>query len=254
MKEYSVLFSMLILCFSLFSQRKDTSRVQIDLGLTGNVQTGNFERLQFINQLNVSLDAKDRKWNFTSRNLYLYQKVFGNKSQDDYLGRNFLTYRFDEKFDVFAAFFVEQYFIKRIDLHTQYGIGTRYAIIKNPRAFVQLGLMGSLSNKKYVGTNFADFDNNGEATIEGFFISPVLNFNFVLIPKRLYFNLLFWFQQDVSEGQNWRFNLETALLVPIYKGLSMKVSFNDFYENINLVGARANDTFLTYGLSYKFNH
>ena len=236
----------------LSAQQADTSRVKVELGATGNVQTGNFERLQFINQLSASFDSKNRKWNLYTRHLYLYQKVFGNETQNDYLGRNFLTYRVDEKLDVFTAFFLEKYLIKRIDLHSQVGVGARYALVKKPRAFIQLGLMGSYSNKEYIGANFSEFDNGGDATIEGFFLSPVLNTKFVVVPKRIFFNLLCWYQQDVTESQNWRFNLESSLLVPVWKGLSLKTSFNNFYENINLVGAKANDTFLTYGLSYKF--
>ncbi|WP_422859665.1 DUF481 domain-containing protein [Flagellimonas sp. S174] len=246
------LLATLLITVSNAQQVSDSTKLKIDLAATGNVQTGNFERLQFINQLNFSLDSKDSKWNLHSRHLYLYQKVFGNKSQDDYLTRNFLTYRINEKLDVFGGFFYEKFFIKRIDRNIQYGVGTRYAIIKKQRAFVQLGLMGSYANKKYVGANFQDFDNGGSDTIDGFFISPVLNSKFVIVPKRLIFNFLFWFQQDVGESENYRFNIETSLLAPVYKGLSLKVSFNDFYENINLVGAKANDTFLTYGLSYKF--
>lgn len=252
MKKISALCTLLILCFSLFCQTKDTTRISVDIGLTGNIQTGNFERLQFINQVNVVLNSKNQKWNFTSRNLYLYQTVFGNKSQDDYLGRHFAAYQINSKTDVFAAFFIEQYFIKRIDLHTQFGLGTRYTILQNNRAFVQLGLMGSYSDKKYVGANFTDFDNDGNSTIQGVFISPILNSKISIIPKRIYFDFLGWFQQDISETQNWRFNLESSLLIPLYKGLNMKFSFNNFYEHINIEGTKANDIFLTYGLNYKF--
>lgn len=234
------------------AQAPDTARIKIEIGLTGNIQTGNFERLQFINQLNASFDTKTRNWNIHTRHLYLYQSVFGNQSQDDYLTRNFLTYRINQQWDVFGAFFLEKYLIKRIDLHTQFGIGTRWAVIKKPRSLIQIGLMASYSNKVYVAANFEDFDNKGADTIEAFMISPILNSRLVLVPERLFFNLLFWYQQDVAEIQNWRFNLETALLMPVYKGLNLKVSFNNFYENINLVGVQANDTFLTYGVSYRF--
>ena len=88
--------------------------------------------------------------------------------------------------------------------------------------------MASYASKKYVGSNFQDFDNGDSDTIDSFFISPVLNSKFVIIPNRLIFNFLFWFQQDVSESENV------------------------FYVNIYLCGAKSNDTFLTYGLSYKF--
>ncbi|QLG44455.1 DUF481 domain-containing protein [Costertonia aggregata] len=256
-KQFIFLIAFLI-CFLIQSKLhgqsvKDSTRTDLDFAATGNVQTGNFERLQFINQLDFSMDSKNRKWNFNSRHLYLFQKVFENKSQDDYLTRNFLTYRIDKKLDVFGGFFFEKFFIKRININIQYGLGTRYAAVKKSRAFVQFGLMGSYAKKKYMGSNFKDFDNGGGDTIDGFFISPVLSSKFVLVPKRLIFNFLFWFQQDITEPENYRFNLETSLLAPVYKGLSLKVGFNDFYENINLVGAKANDSFLTYGLNFKFN-
>ena len=237
---------------NLGAQAPDTSRINIELGLTGNIQTGNFERLQFINQLKASFKSKDRKWEFMTRHLYLFQKVFGNKSQDDYLTRNFMSYRLYESLDAFGAIFVEKYLIKRIDLHYQFGTGFRFSIIKSPRSFIQLGLMGSYSNKNYLTADFADFDNNGNSRIETFFISPVFNSRFIVVPKRVTLTFLAWYQQGIGISQNWRFNIETALLVPIHSGLSMKVSFNNFYENINLIGAKANDTFLTYGLSYQF--
>ena len=233
------------------AQPVDTARFTLDLGLTGNVQTGNFERLQFINQLRLSLHSRDRRWNFLSRHLYLYQRVFGNETQNDYLTHTFATRYLSPRLDVFGAIFLEKHLIKRIDLHTQFGAGVRYALVKSPRAFMQLGLMGSYSNKRYLGANFADFDNGGDPTIEAFFLSPVLNTRFVLAPRRVYFNLLCLYQQDVTVSQNWRFNLESALSMPVHGGLSLKISFNNFYENINLVGVRANDTFLTYGLNLR---
>ena len=108
-KTYKLFLILAILSISIgkAQDQKKSTKLKIDLASTGNVQTGNFERLQFVNQLDFSIDSRDSKWNFHSKHLYLYQKVFGNKSQDDYLARNFLTYRLSKKLDVFGGFFYE---------------------------------------------------------------------------------------------------------------------------------------------------
>ena len=147
---------------------------------------------------------------------------------------------------------METYWIKRIERHFQYGLGTRYSLLKSSRIFLQLGLMGSFSNKQYAAANFEDFDNKGSSTIDAFFITPVLDVRVVLIPRRLILKTLVWYQQDVELRQNWRYVIDGALLLPIWKGLNMRFSVNNFYEHINLEGVKANDLFLTYGVNYKF--
>ena len=251
MKQSFFLLLLLGFAFSINAQQ-DTSRTNVSLGLTGSYQSGNFQRVQFINSLDISLNSQNQQWNFLTRHLYLYQTVFGNPTQNDYLGRNFLTYRLNDKADVFGAVFIERYFIKKIDWHTQFGVGTRYKLVHTPRVFLQIGLMGSYSDKQYNGVDFENFDNENSNTITAFFITPVLNTQLVIIPKRLIIKGLGWFQQSVVESQNWRYVIEGQVLMPLRKDLNIKVSVNNFYENINLTGVKANDLFITYGISYQF--
>lgn len=252
-KAVCLIFLLLSLVKFTYAQKSDTSLIRLNVAVTGSYQEGNFQRLQLINRADFSVNNKNRKWEFLTRHLYLYQTVFGNKTQDDYLTRNFLTYRITSRWDVFGAFFTEKFLIKRIDLHTQYGVGTRLAVVKTPRAFIQLGLMGSYSDKRYAAPNFTDFDNEGSNTITAFFVTPVLNMRFVVIPKALIISFLGWYQQDIVITQNWRYVLDGALIAPVWKGVSLRVSVNNFYENINLVQVKPNDVFITYGLNIQLH-
>jgi len=64
-----------------------------------------------------------------------------------------------------------------------------YTFIKKSRTLIQFGLMESYSEKTYAGNK----------RIENFFITPILDMRFILVPKRLTFKLLGWYQHDFEE-------------------------------------------------------
>jgi len=253
MKASPLLIVILIWLIPFGLQAQDSSHVSINLGLSGSYQRGNFQRLQLINRVEGTLRTPSQKWELETRHLYLYQTVFGSRTQNDYLGRTFLTRELTDRLNVFTAFFYESYFIKRIQANIHAGLGVRYSIFRSEREFLELGLMGGYGRKAFKGNTFTDFDNGGSAIIQGPLLTPVWNSRFVLIRHRVILNLLAWMQQDLGLRQNWRTVIDGNLLFPITKGLSINLTVNYFYENLNLEGVQPSDLFFTYGIRYRFD-
>jgi len=241
----------LLIGINSFSQLNDSTRYFLNVASTGSYQVGNFDRFQSINKLEFQVQSNNLLWEFSTDNLYMYQTVFGNKTQDDILSRNFITRRLTDRFNLFTAFFYEKQWIKRVEQNAQIGLGARYILVKNRKGFLTVGVMGSYFDKRYAGTIFNDFDNQGSASLDGFYITSVIKTQYQIVPKRLIGQLNAWAQLDPSEQKNWRYVVNASLIAPIYKGFSMKLNVMNFYENINLTGVEPNDWMITYGVNFK---
>jgi len=53
--------------------------------------------------MDFAINNKSRIWKVSSHHLYLYQTVSDREIQNDYLIRNFLTYRINDKWDILSS-------------------------------------------------------------------------------------------------------------------------------------------------------
>lgn len=228
----------------------DSLKLFISIASEGNVQRGNFEFFQTSNRFSLIHHTSDQRWEFNTRNLFLYANDSDGKSQNELTSRNLILYKLSPKWAVFGIAYIAKQFTKKITIHDQFGGGIRTEVMRTDASFLQLGFMGTFTRKTYFNSTFLNFDNNGSPTLKGFFLTPSINGHLTLIPDRLSLNALLWYQLDVTESKNRRFDVEASLFFSLTRNLQLSASIHNFYENIVLSDRKKNDLSLTYGITY----
>jgi Protein of unknown function, DUF481 len=251
-KSFIIFFS--ILCYlNVFAQEENKKhKFTGNVSLTGNIQTGNSERILLINNVNYKIESTSKKTAFNSKNRYVYGTVGDFLKENDFRTSNYLTFNADKKWNPIVGFYFETLRIKKMKSSIKPLAGIQYKLVNTKKLKLSPRVLLGYSWQKYDGINFENFNNNGEDDINGTSINFGLNATINPFDGKVIFNLFSIYQLGVEETKNQRLWFDFNTLVPIYKGLSFRLSLNNYYENIVLQGVKNNDLNIAYGLGYNF--
>jgi putative salt-induced outer membrane protein YdiY len=89
-------------------------------------------------------------------------------------------------------------------------------------------------------------------TIQSTFRATIwINGKYHLFQNKIILNHESYFQPSLEEGNNFRWQADVGLELPIWKFLSFKINYRHTFESIVIENQNQEDRFLTFGLTLK---
>ena len=246
-------FSFLIFFPFLLSAQineSDTLKLKADLSLTGLYQGGNVETVIFRAKSNFSFKPM-KNWVFKTRNSYVYQEFGKSKADEDILSLNFLYLNPEKKVYPLLLGFVSTNYRREIDLRYILGAGVTFQIINQKDHWLKIAL-----SSEYEHTDFKQADFN-EPEYDGFnYINTLrgtiwVNGKYQLFKNKIILNHEFYYQPSLEKSNNYRWQADLGLELPVWKFLNFKINYLHTFESIVIGNQRREDQFLTFGFTVK---
>jgi hypothetical protein len=247
-----VLYYFLILPLFLSAQinESDTLSVKASLSITGFYQGGNVETLIFRAKTDLSFKPW-KNWVFKNQNSYVYQAFDKKKADEDILSLNFLYLNPERKIYPFVLGFVSTNFRREIDLRYLLGAGVTYQILNKKSSWIKLSISSEYEHTDFSETNFNYSEYDGSHSINTFRATIWVNGKYHLLKNKIILNHESYFQPSLEEGDNFRWQGDIGLELPIWKFLNFKINYRHTFESIVIENQKQEDRFLTFGFTLK---
>lgn len=228
----------------------DTLKIKAKLSLTGFWQAGNVETLIFRAKTDVSF-VPLKNLVFKTQNSYVYQAFGGDKADEDFLSLNFLYLNPDKRLYPLVLGFVSTNFRREIDLRYLFGAGITYQILKSDKNWLKLSVTSEYEHTNFTKTNFNIAVYNGREIINTMRSTIWLNGKYHLFKKKLIITHETYIQPSLSESNNYRWQADVGLELPVWKYLNFKVNYLHTFESLVIANQKQQDKFLTFGFTLK---
>ncbi len=247
-----VLYYFLIFPIFLSAQinESDTLNVKASLSITGFYQGGNVETLIF--RAKTELGFKPWKnWVFKNQNSYVYQEFGKEKADEDILSLNFLYLNPERKIYPFVLGFVSTNFRREIDLRYLLGAGATFQILNKKNHWLKFSISSEYEQTNFSKTNFNYSEYDGNQSINTFRATIWVNGKYHLFKNKIILNHESYFQPSLEEGNNFRWQADVGLELPIWKFLNFKINYRHTFESVVIENQKEEDRFLTFGFTLK---
>jgi len=250
MKKNFYFFLLFPFFISAQINESDTLKLKANLAITGFLQGGNVETVIFRTSSEVSFKPW-KNWVFKTRNSYVYQEFGKEKADEDILSLNFLYINPERKFYPLFLGFLSTNFRREIDLRFIYGAGVTYQAWRKKDNWLKFSI-----SSEYERTNFSklDFNRNnydGFQTISTLRGTFWVNGKYHLFKKKVILNHINYFQPSLEESDNFRWQSDIGLELPVWDFLNFKINYLHTFESIVVEGQQREDRFLTFGITLK---
>jgi hypothetical protein len=245
---YAFLFYPLLL--SAQNHDSDTLKLKADLSVTGFWQGGNVQTVIFRAKSEVSYRPW-QKWDFRTRNSYVYQEFGRQKADEDILSLNFLSYNPDRKIYPLILGFFSTNFRREIDQRYLVGGGVTFQILKKEKAWFRFSLTSEYEQTDFDRAIFNREEYNGNRTINTFRATLWVNGQHPLFKDKAILTHESYFQPSLERSNNFRWQTDVGLEFPVWKHVNLKVNYLHAHESIVIENQRRQDRFLTFGLTVK---
>jgi len=247
-----ILFYFLFIPLLLTAQinESDTLKVKAGLSITGFYQGGNVETKIIRAKSDLSL-IPWRNWVFKTQNSYVFQEFGKNKADEDLLSLNFLYLNPDRKIYPFVLGFVSTNFRREIDLRYLLGAGATFQILNKKNHWLKFSISSEYERTNFSSTNFNYPSFNGEQSINTVRGTVWVNGKYQLIKNKIILNHESYFQPSLEDTNNYRWQADVGVELPIWKFLNFKINYRHTFESIVIESQKQEDKFLTLGFSLK---
>lgn len=248
----NILFILLLLPFSILAQinESDTLKFQANLSLTGFLQEGNVETLIFRAKAGVSL-RPIKSFIFKTQNSYIYQAFGKRKADEDILSLNFLYINPERKIYPFALVFVSSNFRREIGLRYLLGAGATFQLINQKNHLLKISLSSEYENTDFKKTTFNKTEYNGQRYINTFRSTIWMYGKYHFFDKKILLHHEIYFQPSLEKSNNFRWQADIGLELPIWKFLSFKANYLYTFESIVIENQKQEDKILSFGITLK---
>lgn len=235
-------------CFAQLSE-SDTIRWQTKFNATGSVLDGNVARTLLLNRLQVT--HANPTFGMSTRNDFQYGRTRHMLTERDIISYNFFYLRPFDRVYPYVMGLLETNLRRKIDFRYQVGPGASWNILYKKPSVLKLSVTMTYENTQYNGVTFDDEQYNGTDGIEAWritgrvFVRHKLNNNVGISSE-------FWWQQSLTEWDNYRYHLEGALEFPLSKHFALRTAVRYSYEKIALIGLEPFDLLWTYGFTFTY--
>ena len=250
MKKILYLFVLMPWFHSAQINESDTLKVKANLSLTGFWQAGNVDTVVFRAKSDLSV-VPWKKWVFKTTNSYVYQEFGKVKADEDILSLNFLYLNPDRKIYPFVLGFLSTNFRREINLRYIYGAGVSFQILNKKENWLKFSL-----STEYEGTDFSETDFNysefdGQGSISTMRATIWVNGKYHVFKKKIILTHESYFQPSLQQNNNYRWQADLGLELPVWKFLNFKVNYRHTFESIVIENQKQADRFLTFGFTIK---
>jgi hypothetical protein len=247
-----VLFYFLFFPILLSAQinESDTLSVKASLSLTGFWQSGNVETLIFRAKSDLSF-VPWKNWVFKNQNSYVYQEFGKTKADEDILSLNFLYLNPERKIYPFVLGFVSTNFRREIDGRYLVGAGATFQILNKKNHWLKFSISSEYEHTDFSNTDFNYSEYDGTESINTFRGTLWVNGKYHLFKKKVIFSHESYIQPSLERSNNFRWQSDINLELPIWKFLNFKINYRHTFESIVIESQKQEDKFLTFGFTLK---
>ena len=247
-----LLFFLLAFPLLLYSQinESDTLRVKAQLALSGVWQEGNVETQIFRAKQGLTYRPFNG-WVVKSQNSYVYQAFGGTKADEDILSLNFLYLNPERRLYPQVLGFVSTNFRRAIDLRYLLGMGITYQLMEKKNQWLKFSISSEFEKTKFNQSDFNQSQYNGSSSISTWRGTLWINGRYALLDKKLVLTHESFLQPSLQSSDNYRWQADLGLEIPLVKYLNFKINYLHAFESIVIEGQQREDQFLTFGFSIK---
>jgi hypothetical protein len=247
-----------ILCYFLFFplflvaqiNESDTLNLKANLSLTGFWQGGNVETLIFRAKSNVSFKPS-KKIVFKTQNSYVYQAFGKEKADEDILSLNFLYFNPERKIYPLILGFVSTNFRREIDLRSLIGAGVAFQIYKDKEDWLKFSITSEYEQTNFAREKFNLTDYNGKNSINTLRSTFWVYGKYNLFKKKVIINHEIYYQPSLEQGNNYRWQADLGLELPVWKYLNFKINYLHSFESIVIENQKREDSMMSFGFTLK---
>ncbi len=247
-----------ILCYFLFFplflsaqiNESDTLKFKARLSLTGFWQGGNVETLIFRASSDLSVKP-GKNLVFKTKNSYVYQEFGKEKADEDILSLNFLYFKPERKIYPLLLGFVSTNFRREIDLRYLLGAGATYQILNKKNNWLKFSLTCEYEQTDFARATFNYSEYDGTASINTIRATLWVNGQYHLFKGKLVASHESYFQPSLGQGNNFRWQADVGLELPIWAFLNFKINYLHTFESVVIENQKQEDRFLTFGFTLK---
>lgn len=250
MKKILYYFLFLPIFLSAQINESDTLNLKANLSLTGFYQGGNVETLIFRAKSDLSFKPL-KKWVFKTKNSYVYQEFGKKKADEDILSLNFLYFNPERKIYPLLLGFVSTNFRREINLRYLLGAGVTYQILNKKNNWLKLAISSEYEQTDFGKGNFNLSEYNGNKSLNTFRGTIWVNGKYHLFKKKVIVNHEFYFQPSLVQSNNFRWQADAGLELPIWEFLNFKINYLHTFESVVIENQKREDNILTFGFTLK---
>jgi len=250
MKKILYYFLFLPIFLSAQINESDTLNLKANLSLTGFYQGGNVETLIFRAKSDLSFKPL-KKWVFKTKNSYVYQEFGKKKADEDILSLNFLYFNPERKIYPLLLGFVSTNFRREINLRYLLGAGVTYQILNKKNNWLKLAISSEYEQTDFGKGNFNLSEYNGNKSLNTFRGTIWVNGKYHLFKKKVIVNHEFYFQPSLEQSNNFRWQADAGLELPIWEFLNFKINYLHTFESVVIENQKREDNISTFGFTLK---
>jgi len=223
---------------------------------SGNYTEGNQGRTLFTNKANIS--KKGNKLGFISNNLYQYGTISPSAlpkkiiTYNDFRSENLLVLLPNSRFSPFARVFLETNIMRKIDIRTEYALGSFFKVYNKKKHALSILLAGVNQQSEYGGNTFNIIDNGGSDKRNVWKWATGLSGTSTIVENHISLDYRAFYMQNFALTKDYNYLIDFILNVKVIKGLSFNVEYFRTFENVEQAGVLPQEVQVTYGFSYLF--
>ncbi|WP_299535612.1 DUF481 domain-containing protein [Ulvibacterium sp.] len=216
--------------------------------MSGFWQGGNVETLIFRTKSDVSFRT-GKKWVFKTTNSYVYQESDRVKSDEDLLSMNFIYFNPERRIYPFALGIINTDFARDINLRYNFGIGGTYQILRKKEHWLKLAINAGYEQTDFASSDFNRPEFNGTSSISTLRATFWVNGKYELLKKKLVFGHESYFQPSLEQSNNFRWQADLSLEMPVWEFLNVKINYLHIHESVVVEEQKKEDRLLTIGFT-----
>ena len=132
-----------------------------------------------------------------------------------------------------------------------FGAGVTYQILNNKKNWLKLSVTSEYEYTDFTETNFNINEYDGRETITTMRGTVWLNGKYNVLKKKVIFTHETYIQPSLSKGDNYRWQADFGLELPVWKYLNFKINYLRTFESLVIETQKRQDEFLTFGFTLK---
>ncbi len=245
---YYLLFSPIFLSAQI--NESDTLKVKANLSLTGFYQGGNVETLIFRAKSDFSFKPL-KKWVFKTQNSFVYQEFDKKKADADILSLNFLYFNPERKIYPLVLGILSTNFRREIDFRYLLGAGVNFQILTTKNSWLKFAISSEYEQTDFAKADFNRSEYDGNQSINTFRGTFWVNGKYKLFKKKVIVTHEFYFQPSLEQRNNFRWQADIGLELPLWKFLNFKINYLQTFESVVIQNQKQKDNILTFGFTLK---